>query len=56
MTHQQGRSLTVLSEDPGLIPGVCVGWLMTICNSYYRESDALSDPGPLATESVLTLR
>lgn len=52
---QQGKDLTVLSEDPGLIPGMGVGWLVTICNSYSRESDALSDPGRLATESVLIL-
>ena len=52
---QQVKALTAFAEDPSLFPGMYVGWLMTICNSYSRDSDALSDPGRLATESMLRL-
>lgn len=50
---QQEKALTALVEDLSLIPGMCVGWLTTICDSW--ESDGLLDLGCLATESTLRL-
>lgn len=39
--EQQEKALTAFAEDWSLIPGMYIGWVTTVCNFYYRESDAL---------------